>query len=89
MAEQVQVRLTLDAETWRRARAMAVLEGISASYMVEQFLRNMTGNVEGSSGSADLDRPGAVGEGAAQVVRYEDDGEQDRGGGAGGVSRPG
>lgn len=76
MGDAVGVKLLLDPEVWRRTRAYCFLEGITASALVEGFLRELV--MEGSSGTDDLDRPEDVGDDQEAGVRPADDGEQDR-----------
>jgi hypothetical protein len=51
---KVVVRLSLDENTWRLARAIAILERTSVSAIVEEYLRKLSG-LEGSDGTPELD----------------------------------
>jgi len=45
------VTLSIEEEVWRRSRAMALLNGLTVSAVVEEFLREWSG-LEGSNGDA-------------------------------------
>lgn len=76
MGDAVGVKLLLDPEVWRRTRAYCFLEGITASALVEGFLRELV--MEGSSGTDNLDRPEDVDADPASGLRPSDHGQQDR-----------
>lgn len=49
------VQLRIDEDVWRRTRALAMLEGVSASALVQRVLEELTGKTEGSGVSAAQD----------------------------------
>jgi hypothetical protein len=76
------VTLRIDETVWRRTRAYAFLNGVTASSIVEEYLRElvMDSNQEGSvSASDDQSGPEAVDPGEDRVVHAKHIGDEDRG----------
>ena len=74
---RVPVQLQLDPEVWRRARAYAVMSGVNASTLVEDFLRQLVMGEE-VAGAEDLDQPGGLGKDKTSRIRLTDHGVADR-----------
>ena len=68
----IQIRVMLDEEIWRRTRALAALEGVTAGVLIQRVLVDLTGVKEGSNSGADLVASGAMVEDKDQGVPARD-----------------
>jgi hypothetical protein len=75
------VTLSLDEIVWRRTRTYAFLKGITASSIVEEFLRELVMEEETASAADDQSGSEALDAGEDRGVPSEHVGDEDRRGG--------
>jgi hypothetical protein len=73
------ISMTIDEDVWRRSRAIAILNGMTISSVVEDFLREWSG-MEGPTSGDTEDRAasGDLGEDSTTGIRSGEDGDEDR-----------